>query len=463
MWLLKDKSRCSGELPDVFRVNALFRTGYLANNCFNKQVKCGVLPDIDDEIRELWYEALSAEAMLVPPEYRERYPFDTIPVDVTPFGEDGPRYGELKGCRAATVLFPLDGETPQLGRVWAVKGVLEGKFSNLIYKLVGASELVDQVNRDGIILVPELPKGCRVEGRSWQLAACLAIRALKSQDVGVTLSLARKYIATGAIRGKDIEPVKIGNKLAIIKTVPAIKREWLLERGNKKVFWDTENQRVEVPFSAVRTIEDAWYTVAGYGTRPSEEKVWPESIKVMHILVGGSIVTALAALLYTVPKKIYLWHSSNPDKSIRPAKEIERLLKKYLRDRMPEVFEYEMPSNSVVRAEEELDKVVATYDESEPVYFNVTSGNRMMMLATDRWAVGKKNVRMIYRDFDDGDHLGYVCVWHDDDSAYTCMLKPGFDGKKKEVLMALLKPGLKAEDIDRVFEVAVKTVLGEDH
>ncbi len=445
-WLFDGDSFANLSEP-TFANLALAKSGQIAKAIFNNQKLDLMQPPLEEAVVAQWQAALAAEALLLTPDKREEPVFSSLAPDCRPCGPAAPTYGELKQCLAAAALFPLASanKKPLLARMWAFKGVKEGTLDAWPFPLTEADRVLRLAQSQGVMLVPQVPSDVSINGASWQLAARLAMRALEDAvQPRQRLDLAANWIITGALDGEQVVSVEFGDKLQIVTRDDA--RKWLYPECDKSAF----DARVEelrqqngrsIPSHACSTVEAAWRIVCGYGTRPEDDQEWPAHITTMHALVGGSIAANLASFLFSPIEELHLWHSYHQDKSKDKAEELRGLLQSLPSLAKMKIELHELPSQNLVAAEEALQKYLTpTGQQREPIYVNITSGNRLMALAVDRWARDNSNIRLIYRDFDAED-LAYVAIWHDSGVPHTCVLHPQhLTENQKSILRQILNP-----------------------
>jgi hypothetical protein len=421
---------------DRFRRLALENFGETASSFARLNIGFPPVPASACALGDDWLNALAAEALLLPLSLRSQPPFDSLPDTAKPCGQEAPNYGNLKNRRVSAALFPLASNIfPLLARVWAVEGA---DLNQSEIHLDGIGTFLQRANDNGVHLYIDC--GVTPTGQSWQLAADLAIKALGARVANETrLALAAEWIITGVVENDSVEPVDIKNKLGAIQDK---RRKWLYPSVNQTAFEEANESFKKkkgwfVPSATAATVTAAFRIVAGYGTRPEQSKAWPLEVKVMHALVGGNIITNLAAALICPPRELHLWHSSHREKSIQPAQNIKSILERQIPSLEGKISLHELPTHDLARAESVLEPLFASVPTEEIIYFNITSSNRMMMMAVDRFARNNPDIKLIYRDVDDPG-LDYVQVWHEGGVPHTCMLRPALTTEQEKFLLELL-------------------------
>ncbi len=398
-------------------------------------------PDVLGEtLAAEWRVGMAAELLLLDPQLRKGLEHG-LTDEMQLFGDEGLCWGQIKDCPVSAALFPVAGEeglSPL--RIWAFQGA--GELESNVAVLDGHEMLQRQADQNGVVLYLENPDNLKIIGRSWQLAAALALKCLGQNVTPSTrLELAGRRIVTGVLDegSENITSVLIGNKLLGLD-LGEQRRTWMVPDCDKTAFEEAAKACTEeVPALFFSNLVAAYRDVAGYGARPAAEQNWPGEIEEMHALVGGTITTILAPLLYCRPQKLYLWHSDNEKSSREPAERVRSLIFEHLPAMKGCVHVGEMPSNSVAHAEEVLRQALTSVAASR-IWFNVTGGNRLMMLAVDCLARADGRIQLIYRDRDE-QTLAYVHNWHEAGHFHTGLLMPRVGGELAGAVSQLLNCG----------------------
>lgn len=442
-WLF-DRDALDGIALEIFSKSAVERFGEAARGVASAAQSQPGTPAAEAGILAAWTDALAAEALLLTPRQRIGAPFAGLPDTARPCGAGAPAYGELKRRPAAAALFPLASNSgaPRLARIWAVSGA---DLAQPDLRLEDPIPLLRHASAAGLRLYADLGADI-VTGRSWQLAAALAILALGDQvDDATRLALAADWIITGAVSGDRVTSVAIGNKLEGVHE--AGRRTWLYPSADRAAF-EQANILVQgktsclVPSGSAATVTAAFRTVAGHGSRPEQSADWPAAVGVMHALVGENIAANLAAVLFCPPKELHLWHSSSEKKSRQPAQNMCAILERQIPALKSSIHLHELPTHDLAFAESALEPYLGSVPDGHVVYFNITSSNRMMMLAADRFARNNPRIKLIYRDFDEPG-LGYFQIWHEGGIPHTCTLRPKVTPAQTAFLLKLLSSDTK--------------------
>ncbi|MDD4019814.1 MAG: hypothetical protein PHV28_17940, partial [Kiritimatiellae bacterium] len=200
--------------PALFLTQSMKRFGETA-----ERLRCGYSGwPLMSSSRAVWRNALAAEALLFPPAYRQNNPpFTGFVTDAAkPGGDAMPDYGVMKRFPAAAALFPMSGNTPRNGRVWAVGPDCGGDLPPALpLKLGGSEDVLADAEQRRIRLYVETGEGngCDFTGKSWHLAAHMAMDALLEDDLEYRIRLASEWLITGEVnRAGRVMGVGIKNK-----------------------------------------------------------------------------------------------------------------------------------------------------------------------------------------------------------------------------------------------------------
>lgn len=222
-----------------------------------------------------------------------------------------PAYAAMKRFPAAAALFPLASEgttPPAIVRIWAVGADADDRMppaADTPFNLEGAETILEDAKQHHVRLYADLPQDCQVGGRSWQLAAALAMDALMADDLDYTIRLASQWILTGEVAGARILSVGIKNKpLCGLSN----KRCWMIPEADENVFVNAQKSyNTELPYTIVRTLNDAVERVGEPRFVRQKDERWPTTISALHALVGHSIQPVLDILAHTCARNLYLW------------------------------------------------------------------------------------------------------------------------------------------------------------
>ncbi len=241
----------------------------------------------------------------------------------------------------------------------------------------------------------EWKSGWSGDGDSYKLAAALAKELLESdlpeRDEHI-FKAAQDWIVTGSVDGKGkVGKVALGGKLRL-----RTKKSFMIPLENIATLSDEERKR---DLFSVDEISTAMNLITRNGVKPLVEREFPLEVDELHILVGAALAPQVASVVLLNAKKIILWHSENSKVNADEMCEIARKLKGIVPEKR------KMSSSSLLDAEKELKKYFA-YGKISPqarIFFNFTSGNRLMAMAVQSVARLYHNVEMIYRDIDETD------------------------------------------------------------
>ena len=156
-----------------------------------------------------------------------------------------------------------------------------------------------------------------INGQSWQLAAQLAIKALKENKAKVELS---KWIITGSCELCKVDKIKLGNKLDL----DLKKKNWLIPSSNKDDIAPKYEKNLIIRTAS--TLDDAWSHITGESHKEGLDLIWEDNdYDELHILIGGNYKANISSALLAITNKIVLWTSESPKFSIQPAKTSKKL------------------------------------------------------------------------------------------------------------------------------------------
>lgn len=357
----------------------LLHTGETADWLFcGGKLDPGALPKHPEGLR-----ALTRDLLLLDPEQRDPHWIPTFD-PVLPFRE-GPSAGELRHGLFSMALFPV------------------ARPNETFLALVAAAE--DR---------PPLFAGPASEGQSWTLAHRCA-QTLRP-DTKHRLNLARNWILSGTLAPGDDKVDGIGfltDKLSLY----AASRQWLLPAANAREI------RLDTPYRLAARLPNAVAHITGEGTTEGETLPFPRMSK-LHLLCGGQIEPAILSVILGKPSAVVLWHSMQ-NFSLKS--------KDFLEDMKTELGcdmeAREVPSDSLSEAERTLlNALKPELSCGTPVYFNITSGNRLMGMAVFQLARAFPNLRMIYKNADRKRDPDYDCIYFPGSQALTQLYK----GEKKD-------------------------------
>lgn len=385
-------ARCGS--PEILRHRALLAFGLSPQSPGNPL--SSIPAEWPTELRETWNNCIAAEILLA---VRSGSAWHIkLSPGSRPCGMDSPRLRDLQGIPFGVALFPIASNTgnPELGRVWCFSlADTRKRLAQPIIRLDGWTPFLNSFDQpERLRFYFDLPQAAPITGRSWQLAAHLAAIFSAPERGAQARELAANWIVTGAVyAGRAVLPVDCGNKCR-------------LESGDRRWLYPAKSVGFEgVAGHAVTRLTETRAHILNTPI-PLPEETWPARIRVLHMLAGGRTEAQEAAGL--IPDKvdrIVLWHSTNQEMSVVPAGKLAAAFDA-LRPR-PKVERNLLSANDLVAMQEAIaarllpDLKKAT--ERDPVYFNVTSGNRLMffavaMLAQHPDQYGK--LRLIYRERD---------------------------------------------------------------
>lgn len=366
-----------------------------------------------------WHRAIGEEILLLAqmkPCLAKEMQKDFL--DLEPFG-NGPKLKELIALPAAVAVIPVDtdGKRGKGGwmHLWLVRDTDSPLRDDHRRRLEGVERFAP-VEGCKVYLVTTVNVSLQTKGKSWQLGAALAARALKPDGREFTHELASRWIVTGEVAGNEqVVPVGLGNKTSIGWKETG--RHWIFPGVNR----DAPDGHLADPGALFRSealgryqfagkVTGAWRHVTRLGTNDMGTiSAWPRNASVFHAFVAGALGPLFASILQSAPKKTILWCSPKMEQEASAL----RIAAKRLCDLkvLPSPLDIEVrdvASHNVALVERTLadnsslnEPSFSAGDQLEPVIFNVTSGNLLMRLAAANLAQIKPHLHLIYRDSDD--------------------------------------------------------------
>ena len=238
---------------------------------------------------------------------------------------------------------------------------------------------------------------CWNAGPSYKLAEALAGKLLKEGTPRQIFEAAKNWIVTGDVdENGNVRKVELGNKLEL-----STDRSFIAPDKN----YISERQGLETTVKFADTVEAAWNHITNQGTKNIPEASFPPETDELHVLVGGNIKAQVASIIFSNPKKVFLWYSESVKDSKEPAEYIEYAVKRYMKEfNKPVIEKIEknlLSSKSMAEAEKTLKEHFDGVRQNRSVIFNVTSGNRIMSYAVQTIARAYRNIELVYRDIDE--------------------------------------------------------------
>lgn len=294
--------------PALFLTKSMKRFGETA-----ERLRCGYSgwPLMSNSLA-VWRNALAAEALLFHPVYRQGNPPFTgfVTDDAKPGGDAMPEYGLVKSFPVAAALFPMNGTVPRNGRVWAVGPDCNGDLPPAWpFKMDGSEDVLADAAQRRVRLYVETGEsnGCDVTGKSWHLAAHLAMDAVLEDDLEYRIRLASEWLITGEVnRAGRVMGVGIRNKpLCGLDS----RRRWLVPDASAERFVrEAKACGVrDVLYTPVGTLGQALDTVKGCVVKKRDDEPWPVDVAVLHALVGPDTGSLFAALKQLRVQELHLW------------------------------------------------------------------------------------------------------------------------------------------------------------
>lgn len=400
-FLFNDVGRWQASNDEVgFTSCALLRFGECAARLVGKYGEWPVL----SATRKVWRDALAAEALLFNPGYRvDNPPFSGFLTDeARPCGAPGPSYGELKACPAAAALFPMSGDRPRPGRIWAVGAGADGQLPpERPLGLAGCDDVLKEAEGRGIRLYAEACEGC--DGGSWQLAAHLAMDACEADDLDYRVRLASEWWVTGEVCNGRIQSVGIRNKPECGYDA---RRRWLLPECNVEAFRRAARScgLTEPSCTAVRTLGDAIEGVRGAVARRRPPEPWPREAVCAHVAVvadAGPVWRLLERIRF---RELHLW-------SLGVHPEVADGLYASLREKFPRL-KVQTHNGVAADALEEISRALHNHfgasPTTVPTLFDVTAASWLFRVAAEG-AARRFGFALVCQE---KEASPYVKLWH---------------------------------------------------
>jgi len=377
----------------------------------------GLREALHPSARPEWRRALAAEAA-----FRQSARGDVDPAwrdwlgETSPFDSPSPLLRDLWGCGIAVATIPLDaGQGGAAAQMWLVEDAEDrlGRDHRALWS--GADAWLAQ-KQPGLKLfsVRSLGSSEIVVGRSWQLSASLALKAL---EAGQTRELARRWIVTGECPGELVQPVLLGVKLQL-NTL----RRWLLHPRNQGEITEENHPRGGMVTAA--TLDLAWKRVTdSTDYAQGQDATWPERVNLLHAFTSQAYRVVIASILLSRARRVLLWTSEpkpgKDDNVSQQATEAIQSILAALKERG--VIDWELqvetpaiPSGDIVEAERALlNGPLVTPADPGPVLFNLTCGNALMKFAALNVARRDARLWIVYRDRDMDGSLDLILLRQD--------------------------------------------------
>ena len=402
--------------PALFHTHSMKNFGETA-----ERLRCGYSDwPVMSSSRAVWRNALAAEALLFQPAYRQGNPPFTgfVTDDARPGGEAMPEYGVMKRFPAAATLFPMSGDTPRIGRVWAVGRNRSGDLPPALpLKLDGSENVLAVAEHHRVRLYIETGEGdgCMVRGTSWHLAARMAMDALLEDDLEYRIRLASEWLITG-------ECSSAGRVMGVgVKNKPLCgldsRRRWLVPDASANLFVQAskEHGAGDVLYTTVGTLGQALDVVKGCVAKRRDDELWPVEVAVLHALVGPDTGSLFDALKQMRVIELHLW----------PLEDTVGLddLCGTLRNLLPRTTVYvqaRLPECDLAKASKDLRTHFSTHPPKGLVLFNISCGTWLVQSAIEAQA-RHFGFQLVYQK---AENRAFVKVWHERHAPQMCRLVP---------------------------------------
>ena len=332
-------------------------------------------------------KSLYGEKIFLPNELRDYRPFES---ETDP---NTPTMSELTEWSSSLAFFPTI----------AAAGDKKAAYCNMMFLFRPSEKTSYQDDRLHLCDSDIISDGCLIfvlkafsridgiiNGDSWQLAYKIADKAL---DESKSRKELLGYLITGALDGRKVDTVSIGQKTNLLNDYPSM--TMLIPKGNK----DHLEIKVYAQIKFVENIDHAWRIITGNGF--SEETIHlPNPVKELHVLVGESIQPLLLAIFRLAPQKTILWHSNETVHEAMTIRDLFTELRRrgYSEDNdTGEIELLETASNNMQICYDAISSAIKKNDDRNSIVINTTGGNRLMGFAA-LLVARDLDVTVIYRD-----------------------------------------------------------------
>ncbi len=354
---------------------------------------------VNADLQEEWKAAVARELLLLAKGDARRF-LGVIGAETKPFFEKSLTLGALlaDGVDVAAAVIPILVHGEQSGiaaQLWLVRG-LQNQESDAALLTDGNAAVWQSQNNVTLILQMNRAKA-DIGGRSWELGANLALKALRL--AAEKMRLAGEWVVTGRIDKIDgraaVGHVELGNKTALSRVIP--KRRWLLplsvaaEAQQDATF---AKNTAGMRHTAV-DVDSAWAQISGHSIIRSAALQWADeplkSVKVLHTFASDALAPRIFSYLRLKPERIVIWYSG---KMKQRAEQLRDTCRKLLHGE-PEL---KPCSEDAAHVEEELRADPSLQaGATEPVVFNITGGTNLMRFAPAEIARTLPNLYLLYR------------------------------------------------------------------
>lgn len=382
------------KFPDRLERRLILNTGTLARLCHQGKITQIAVEGLCAQA----YEAVARDLLLLPVPIRNELA-PTLLDEVCPFGSGNPTFGDLCSDEVGMCLYPLH---------------LEHGANVALVADAGSGPMRTEMSS---------------EGESWTLAARLA--STSRQDPELRIDLAESWVVTGVCRQNEdvIRRIELGNKPFL--STPS--RIWMLPA-------EVDDHHRLKRYRRVNHLQDAVAHIRGIGCTEGEDIPWPCEIQELHSFTSRATKPVIQACLQGHVKHLVLWHS-NSDDSIRSKDELQALSEDlgYVVEELP------ISSTSLAEAERTLqDSLEYRLSTGQPLYFNITNGNRLMGLAPLQLARRFPNLHLIYKDVD----ASFICIRFTGDEPVTQRMHN--EGRDERINWAYLECGKPHADLEEL-------------
>jgi hypothetical protein len=342
-------------------------------------------------------------------------------LDPRPF-PGGPPCRAFLRSRISAALIPLEstgGADPAFAQLWVFPNSLWPEAASAFKGRLaesGGFALLEQAGFTAAVVTGS-SNTARIEGRSWELGAALALKATQQGNDATALQLAKDWIVTGSVDRDQILPVGFRDKPRLASI--ANRRKWLVPAANQATISPGWEAVTAGRLYYARDFGSALAQITGEGFQGGGDLFWDEPPlahpREFHCFASPALGPMLATFLWSQPERIVIWAS---EKMKAVAEQLEAACKALRpthfraiqRDLDIDVKKIDDTDLSEIRAVF-LDQPLLGRDGPTPVVFNITGGNLLMRVALLDLARLRPHIHMVYRP-EGGKALDFFYISH---------------------------------------------------
>jgi len=373
---------------------------------------------------EEWASAMGREIILLSQSHRDLAESVVsicaeAKLDPRPF-PGGPPCRAFLRAGISAALIPLEstgGTDPAFAQLWVFPTSLWPEAASAFKGRLaesGGFALLEQAGFTAA-LVTGSGNTARIEGRSWELGAALALKATQQGNGATALQLAKDWIVTGSVDRDQILPVGFRDKPRLASI--ANRRKWLVPAANQATISPGWEAVTAGRLYFARDIQSAWAQVTGEGFQGGGDLYWDKppfaGVKEFHAFVSNAQGPILASFLLAQPKKIVLWLSKEMKEKGLILKEACETLRGTALKCVIDGIETRNVGHlelQAMRLQLLADPSIGEGGEVKSL-FNITGGNLLMRIALLDIARIRPNLHLVYRPEGSTD-LSFIAISH---------------------------------------------------